>query len=89
MPKHGFSLREALANDGAFETKNSTVYYNGEDGTRAVYDVTAGNEGSIIINGAHSTAEDGNIGISTNIFTSEKYFTEHGIDIKKGWNTCP
>jgi hypothetical protein len=89
MPIHGLSLREALASDGAFETKNSTVYYNGEDGTHAVYDVTAVDEGSIVINGTHCTTEDGNIAISTNIVTSENYFTEHGIDIKKGWNTCP
>lgn len=89
MPRHGFSLREALANDGAFETKNSTVYYNGEDGNHAVYDVTAGNEGSIVINGTHCTTKEGQLGVVTSIVAGENYFTEHGIDVRKGWNTSP
>jgi hypothetical protein len=89
MPKHGVSLREALTNAGAFETKNATVYYNGENGDHAVYDVTAGDEGSIIVNGQHCTTEEGQVGVSSNLPNSERYFTQNGIDIDSGWNTCP
>ena len=88
MPKHGISFREALQNVGAFEQGHGTVYYNGEDGNRAIYDVTGMTEGAIIINGSHSDV-DGKLAVSTTLPGAVHYFEERNISIEKGWNVCP
>jgi len=89
MPKFGMSLRKALTIAGAFERKNATVYYNGEDGNHAVYDVTAYDVGVCIVNGKHCETSDGQIGVVRTLPGSEAYFRQHGVDTEHGWNRCP
>jgi hypothetical protein len=91
MPQHGKSLYEALQDAGAVESGHGTVFYNGEDGNRAVYDVTAQDEGAAIINGNHLTIDDqqGLLAVFRNFLSSEKYFNRHGIDTQHGWQRVP
>lgn len=91
MPKHGRSLQEALRDAGAMESGHGTVYYNGEDGNRAVYDVTAQDEGVTIINGKHLTIDDqhGQLATFRRLPASERYFEQHGIDTQHGWQRVP
>ena len=88
MPQFGKSLRDTLQDAGVLSSGNGTVYYDGEDGNRAVYDVTGPAEGVMIINGVH-VARDNQLGYSPCLPTSEKYFEEHAVDTQHGWYRVP
>ncbi len=78
----GTSIGEAFGGDIPFRIlKTGTAYYYGKNGTRATYDVTSSDEGTLTINGSVTYVKRG----------AEAYdrCKEYGIDLLSGWSKCP
>lgn len=88
MPKYGKSLRDALHESGTVERGHGIVFYNGEDGNHAVYDVLAHNDGRPIVNGELAMI-DGEPAQATTLPAAVRYFHGKGIETERGWNSRP